>query len=35
MLEAVASIAWLGVLAAAVASFVLGGVWFAVLFAKP
>ncbi|WP_394788631.1 DUF1761 domain-containing protein [Rhodoferax sp.] len=26
---------WLGVLVAAVASFALGGVWFAVLFAKP
>lgn len=35
MLEAIASIPWLGVLLASVASFVLGGAWFALLFAKP
>ncbi len=35
MFNAVSHIPWFGVLAAAVASFVLGGIWFAALFAKP
>ena len=35
MLEAFSSIPWWAVLAAAFASFVLGGVWFALLLAKP
>lgn len=35
MIEAFSHISWLAVLAASMAHFVLGGVWFAVLFAKP
>ena len=35
MLSAFSQINWLAVLAATVAHFVLGGVWFGVLFAKP
>lgn len=35
MPDAFSAIPWLAVLAASVASFVLGGVWFALLFAKP
>lgn len=35
MLTALSHINWLAVLVAAVAHFMLGGVWFAALFAKP
>ena len=35
MLHEFGAFPWLGVLVAAVASFAMGGVWFAVLFAKP
>lgn len=35
MLEAWLAISWVGVLAASVASFLLGGVWFALLWAQP
>ena len=35
MIEAFSHVNWLAVLAASVAHFILGGIWFAVLFAKP
>ncbi len=35
MLHEFGAFPWLGVLVATVASFAMGGVWFAVLFAKP
>ena len=35
MTEAILHVNWLAVLAASVAHFVLGGLWFAALFAKP
>ncbi len=35
MLHEFGAFPWLGVLVATVASFAIGGVWFAVLFAKP